>query len=1834
MRVSHAINRLDDVIKVVNTQAAHSYQLDQSVQDIQQELMTLRQTVDSWNDDQQHDEVQEEQQETTLQEDLPDLPVHEDQGLPYDPPPGLNRSPSMAGSGTTIILSSLELPLVKGSKRVFVRDAHLFAIGKYVVIDRWFVSKVVGRGSIFIDDPSPTEFPIGTSVRTIGPEDQWTIDENGRMHLNNIPTNMHSTQHVEALRETEVFQTPPTTPRYKDVVMEEDDGVIYLNRILPIDPTYQDSSDTLPSGKPKPPHDFDQEILDDETPLNQWLLDGSSRRSHQHWKQIYQYYKRNDPTPADLNGRDVILKQHNVLEVLKSAGALPKGEGPIVQVLDSIRRWEEQFLQVLRGLNLACSIYGKLLLNGVHSTLARLNKKKFAIEQIETKYKGSTLESQFYPELESHICTWLGNQLSDAIKRKANNRCATPSAGVMLTEYYFSVFPTPDVQAAQLSNYIRRPYNQATTASGVIQNLELWKVSIQIHREVAGLMLSLSDMRRAFFHIIQPVVHDELFDFALKMAREANLDARAISEEDTLLFFKRIVAKLHGVNLNKEFSNPKKRQENTVKAITSGETTPVKGSGKSKGKGPALPKGGKGKGKGKKGDRSPTPPPLSGGKGGESKKGSSKTKPSLTQGKVGESVPKSGPSMGSTPASSSSNNPVTPSPKAGVSRPGKIPKQCAYFASSGGCTRGDKCMYLHELEGGKPKPALPEDVAKLEARAKSNPSLRPPSKPPPKSSPATPGVPVVKMLHVPVGPVSSLDFAIFYDCEEGEVEYDRFYDCREPLELRHPISDTGDMCPVPKTEPCRHMYRTFKTSRISVMQHNRYAEWVRCHWCGHTHAMMTYSSICCMQCKERYNARVEEFRLRRRIHWTIQVRQPPIEAIEITRNCPWTRWGLILSRFLYRMTPAYLNAITTASEELNAKRRGDPNGPFGEYNPRPEGQPIASAVVHLGSLKAKTSDEQYCMLDSGANVLVIPWKTGMQGEKTMCTLVGENKTEGLIVSRLYTHSRVHLIVAVKEALVLLPISYVVRIANYRVSWKLVLDKDQFLMTDSWGDNVPVTEQEDLTFISKSTFWRVGHDLFHFANKVEGMSWNDIWLTLTGEVVSIQAVSVAKDSRSQVDFVELFNPGNFSACAQDLTPGLVVDMRIDPQMDMRVETYRTQTRHNIAMNDPLIIIGAPPCTVFSSMQNINQKHHGTPEWTKKYEEGVLLLQYAVDLYWDQIARGKFFLHEHPATASSWDLPMIKELAEHPGVEIVTGDMCRWGMHLPEESSNQGTDHSVLVKKPTRWMTNSPALASMLGVRCSGGHEHSKLEGAKRTSQASSYPTSLVQGILNTLKRVKNRLVDANHARDPTHFTIPESLRQTEDEISLVCNRKQMSIYDVNPPPQISIDQVLVRRTIDRRTGVVMAEENIHELSPEEQTRSFMGKVPKEVLTIFFYWDGARVLPSVNAVKATKGKSQYLSLTNDLFNLYENDSKLIPRSTYRKNVGEGIRTITYGAHTSLVASERSGKFVTNVTTAVGHEICLAKCHKLATLMPEKFPYLCITVVHLTTGESLLPHKDTQNHRLFRNITTSFGDWTGGVLQIDQEGTWLDHDSRDAWVVLDARTTRHQVTMVHGTRLSVTYHTPQHLHRLRRDDWDQLREAGFPVDRVWEQGMSLEIGDEDVFYSSSLMAINHQSQASEVETQEEVLSSLQIDHNLLLKPTLQAICWLIDMTLSLDPELQLEMPTKPSFKLQAIDRAINTMQAQINELAEQRHQIELSMISICITHIFLALVRLTVQLGLQLHIGVVFTHCMTSRFWSQERYSISRVAEVVNAILVIPVQTIWTWIPNVFSFSCLDA
>ena len=52
---------------------------------------------------------------------------------------------------------------------------------------------------------------------------------------------------------------------------------------------------------------------------------------------------------------------------------------------------------------------------------------------------------------------------------------------------------------------------------------------------------------------------------------------------------------------------------------------------------------------------------------------------------------------------------------------------------------------------------------------------------------------------------------------------------------------------------------------------------------------------------------------------------------------------------------------------------------------------------------------------------------------------------------------------------------------------------------------------------------------------------------------------------------------------------------------------------------------------------------------------------------------------------------------------------------------------------------------------------------------------------------------------------------------------------------------------------------------------------------------------------------------------------------------------------------------------------------------------------------------------------------------------------------------MTEVTGYRLSVIHHTPQHL-GLSSEDWDILRDTGFPVNAVWEQGMTNQDESDD--------------------------------------------------------------------------------------------------------------------------------------------------------------------------------
>ena len=102
---------------------------------------------------------------------------------------------------------------------------------------------------------------------------------------------------------------------------------------------------------------------------------------------------------------------------------------------------------------------------------------------------------------------------------------------------------------------------------------------------------------------------------------------------------------------------------------------------------------------------------------------------------------------------------------------------------------------------------------------------------------------------------------------------------------------------------------------------------------------------------------------------------------------------------------------------------------------------------------------------------------------------------------------------------------------------------------------------------------------------------------------------------------------------------------------------------------------------------------TDEAWQKWNEAVGDLNFCLQLYKIQMREGRYFLHEHPLSATSWQLPSVKAMLSKHGIISTYVNMCAYGMTSKDEGGKG------LVSKLTRFMTNSPAIADKLASKCS-------------------------------------------------------------------------------------------------------------------------------------------------------------------------------------------------------------------------------------------------------------------------------------------------------------------------------------------------------------------------------------------------------------------------------------------------------------------------------------------------------------------------------------------------------
>jgi len=211
--------------------------------------------------------------------------------------------------------------------------------------------------------------------------------------------------------------------------------------------------------------------------------------------------------------------------------------------------------------------------------------------------------------------------------------------------------------------------------------------------------------------------------------------------------------------------------------------------------------------------------------------------------------------------------------------------------------------------------------------------------------------------------------------------------------------------------------------------------------------------------------------------------------------------------------------------------------------------------------------------------------------------------------------------------------------------------------------------------------------------------------------------------------EFYSPPRVSGLAPEmnLISGYALDLSVnDPDdglpWDFNNPAKRRKALLQLYTRRSLLLIGSPMCSAFSTIQNLNWGRMFEEEAKKVKEYGRTHLKFACKLYEVQRELQLYFLHEHPTSASSWKESCVTELLQKPGVQKVNSDMCVYGM---EQEDEQGR---ALIKKPTSFMTNAPAIARRLAVKCQGGHRHITLIGG-RAKRAEIYPQQLCREILH-------------------------------------------------------------------------------------------------------------------------------------------------------------------------------------------------------------------------------------------------------------------------------------------------------------------------------------------------------------------------------------------------------------------------------------------------------------------------------------------------------------------------
>ncbi len=167
----------------------------------------------------------------------------------------------------------------------------------------------------------------------------------------------------------------------------------------------------------------------------------------------------------------------------------------------------------------------------------------------------------------------------------------------------------------------------------------------------------------------------------------------------------------------------------------------------------------------------------------------------------------------------------------------------------------------------------------------------------------------------------------------------------------------------------------------------------------------------------------------------------------------------------------------------------------------------------------------------------------------------------------------------------------------------------------------------------------------------------------------------------MDVAEIYSPPRVVKHAQSrgLRAGWSLDLTnhdVDGKAwDFTKPEMRSRLWAKLKKDKPLLVIGSPACTDWSTMMNLNWHRMSEEDVKRRMKEARVHLKFCIEVYKYQTEHSRYFLHEHPSAARSWKEPAMQKLMKMQDAILTKADQCQYGL-IVEDMKGQSHDFVLM------------------------------------------------------------------------------------------------------------------------------------------------------------------------------------------------------------------------------------------------------------------------------------------------------------------------------------------------------------------------------------------------------------------------------------------------------------------------------------------------------------------------------------------------------------------------------